>query len=179
MAMHGRRLDALWKLSNNTALSEDDMTRALLTIAAAALRPGCAFSAHLMRVNGDRLCPEEAVSRGPHATWLGGGGASIALASSLVRDVARLGGTHACADIAADPLLAHLDAGDAGHAGSYIASAFRAGETRFVVALISTQAFATPFDHDDVHFVEALATLLATRLERRLQRERIRARWAS
>jgi GAF domain-containing protein len=170
MALHGRRLDALWKLSNNTALGEDDMSRALLTIAAAALRPGHACSAHLLRLDVDVFHVEETISRGPTAAWLPSNGDSIPVSESLFRDVVRGTGTHACADVRADPSLAALRVGRETDARAFIACTVRAVDTTFVVALVSTQALAEPFDHDDVHFMESLATLLQSRLERRRRR---------
>ena len=179
MALHGRRLDALWKLSNNAALNEEDMTRALLTIAAAALRPGHAFGAYLLRVDADVLFVEETISRGPHAAWLPNTGATVDVADSLFRDIVRTGGTRSSVDIAADPATAALRAGGEGGARSFIACAFRAGDTMYVVALVSAQTLAEPFAEDDTHFMESLSTLLETRLSRRLQRARMSARAAS
>jgi hypothetical protein len=167
MAIHGRRLDALWKLSTNAALHEDDITRALLTIAAAALRPGHAFGAHLLRVEADVLVVEETISRGPHAAWLPSTGATIEVAASVFRDIATTGGTRSCADVARSPEFATLRTGRELGARSFIGYAFRAGLSMYVVALVSAQALAEPFGEDDIHFVESLTTLLEPRLARR------------
>jgi hypothetical protein len=179
MANHGRRLDALWKLSNNAALNEEDMTRALLTIAAAALRPGHAFGAHLLRVDADVLFVEETISRGPHAAWLPSTGATIEVVASVFRDIVRTGGTRGCADITADPVYASLRVGGESGARSFLATAFRAGDAMHVVALVSTATLPEPFAEDDVHFIESLATLLEPRVAVRRQRSRMLARAAS
>jgi hypothetical protein len=176
MALHGRRLDALWKLSNNTALTEEDMTRALLTIAAAALRPGHPFAAHLLRVDADDLIVEATISRGPSAAWLPTAGTTVPVADSLFREIVRGGGAGSCEDVAGRPELASLRIGAETGTRSYIARVFRAGEAKFVVALVSAQPIDDAFDHDDAHFMEVLAGLLESRLQRRLQRARIMAR---
>jgi hypothetical protein len=172
MAMHGRRLDALWKLSNNTAMNEEDMTRALLTIAAAAIRPGQPFAACLLRVDGQDLIVEETISRGPEAAWLPNSGTAIPLAESLFDELVRGTGTHAENDVDGGTLKAGMDF----PTRAYIASALRAGDARYVVALVSPVPLSDEFGHDDVHFMESLVTLLQTRLERRLQRARMIAR---
>ena len=179
MALHGRRLDALWKLSNNPALNEDDMTLALLTIAAAARRPGHAFAAHLLRVDADALLVEATISRGPNAAWLPATGTTVPIVESLFRDIVRSGGTDSCHDVVTEPELAALRIGAETGTRSFIACAFRAGDATVVVALVSSQPLAGAFDHDDAHFMEVLAGLLESRLQRRLQRERIMARKAS
>jgi GAF domain-containing protein len=170
MAMHGRRLDALWKLSTNSALKEEDMIRALLTIAAAALRPGVAFSAHLLRIEAGQLLVEETISRGPHAAWLPNNGDAIGVNASLFREAVLADATRSCADIRAEPELADLRAGGETRARSFIAAPFRAGDAKYVVAMVSTHAFPAPFDRDDEHFMESLVTLLAARLVNRPSR---------
>jgi hypothetical protein len=177
MAMHVRRLDALWKLSNNTALTEEDMTRALLTIAAAGLRPGQGFAAHLLRVDGDVLHVEETISRGPSAAWLPHTGTVVPLSQSLFRDVAKFGGTASCHDIALRPELQSLQIGRETGASAFLACGFRvSGGVRFVVALVSSQPLDQPFGMDDGHFIESLASLLETRVERRLNHARLMQR---
>jgi GAF domain-containing protein len=176
MAMHGRRLDALWKLSNNTALNEEDMTRALLTIASAALRPGHAFGACLLRVDFDALVVEEAIARGDQTAWIPKSGALIDILDSVYRDIVRNGGMRSSPDIRRDPAFAALRiARDAGPC-SFVASAFRAGDAMYVVSLASTDTFDRPFTGDDLHFMESLATLLESRLARRQQRARMLAK---
>jgi hypothetical protein len=170
MAMHGRRLDALSKLSNNYTLKEEDMTRALLTIAAAALRPGFGFSAHLLRIEAGQLLVEETISRGPHAAWLPNNGDAIGVNASLFREAVLAGATRSCADMRTEPGLAELRAGGETRARSFIAAPFCAGDAKYVVALVSTHAFPAPFDRDDEHFMECLATLLASRLVSRPSR---------
>ncbi len=174
--MHGRRLDALWKLSNNTALNEEDMTRALLTIAAAALRPGHAFAAHLLRVDAEVLFVEETISRGPHAALLPNTGTRVDRAESLFRTIAKNGGIDACPDVLADPERSALRVGRETGTRSFLACGFRAENITYVVALVSEAPVAEPFGPDDTHFIESLAGLLESRLTRRNQRARLLAR---
>jgi GAF domain-containing protein len=175
MALHGRRLDALWKLSKNTALSEDDMTRALLTIAAAAVRPGQPFAAHLLRLDQqfDELVVEETITRGPSAAWLPDIGTAVAVEASLFGSIARRGGTRSCADVTEFPELAELKLGRETGTRSFIASAFRAADVMYVVGLVSTDPVTEPFTDEDTHFMEILTTLLQSRLEMRRHRERL------
>jgi hypothetical protein len=132
-----------------------------------------------LRVEADVLFVEETISRGPHAAWLPNTGATVAIDESVFRDIVRTGGTRSSPDIAADPHLATLRIGRETGARSFIACAFRAGATMYVVALVSAQTFAEPFAEDDVHFIESLATLLVSRVGRRGQRGRELARAAS
>jgi hypothetical protein len=176
MAMHGRRLDALWKLSNNTALNEEDMTRALLTIASAALRPGHAFGAGLFRVDIDVLVVEEAIARGDQMAWMPKTGALIDIVDSVYREIVRNGGMRSSPDIRRDPAVASLRIMREVGPCSFVACAFRAGDAMYVVSLASTDAFEHPFSGDDLHFMESLATLLESRLARRQQRARILAK---
>ncbi len=152
------------------------MTRALLTIAAAALRPGHAFAAHLLRVDADVLFVEETISRGPQASWLPNTGTTVDLSDSLFRTIALTSGTDACRDVLTEPARAALRVGRDTGTRAFIACGFRAVDTKYVVALVSHVPVDDPFGIEDFHFLESLSGLLASRLERRSARARLLAR---
>ena len=177
--LNARRLDALWKIASNLSLGDADASRALLTLAAATIRPGTPFAAHLHRVDGATLVLEEAIAHTPGA----GESAVYPMARQSERlentplfEVVRSGATHSCADLAAVPELAHREAVRVGGMRAFIGTAFRAGDAIFTITLGSSTANACDFDVEDSHFIESVATLLEKRVGGRLQRARMLAR---
>lgn len=179
LTMHGRRLDALWKISNNAALNEEDMTRALLTVAAATLRPGRNFSALLHRVDRERneLIIEESIVRSDEGSLAPEFGTTIALADTPLLEVVRRQALHAAADVCAieGDLAARAMVRETGMR-AFIGTVFRAGDAMYTISLIATEPLDGAFDAEDTHFMESLATLLEKRLGRRMQRARMLAR---
>ncbi len=174
-SMHARRLDALWKIST-AELRDEDMTRALLTLAAAQMRPGMPFAAHIHRVAGNELIVEETVSRDPGDGPLPARGSATALVDSPLLEVVQRRSSHAAPDLRAVPELAGRALVRERRMRSFVGAAFRAGANIFTVSVTSTQALDGTFDADDAHFLETIASLLETLIERRLQRARIHAR---
>jgi GAF domain-containing protein len=175
-AFHSSRLDALWRISTATGLSDEDMTRALLTLAAARMRPGMLFAAHLHRVAGDELIVEEIVSRAGAALRLPARGSACTLDASPLLEVVRRRASHACADVHAMPQLADRAGVRGTGMRSFVGTAFRAGGTVFALAVTSAQPLDGAFTDDDAHFLETIASLLELRVERQLARARIHIR---
>jgi diguanylate cyclase (GGDEF)-like protein len=167
---HARRLETLWRIGANGALSDTEYMAALLGAAALVLREGHPFVGAIFHLEGASLIVDVAVG---HVA--GGGlqpGQRVALPGSIAGAVLRAGHTRSWADAHADSsgprsmVVPSLRA--------YVGTPFRVGPTAYVLAMGSSEPLEEPLGPLDHAYVETLASLCATRLHQRVQFDRLR-----
>jgi diguanylate cyclase (GGDEF)-like protein len=146
------RLSALWKLVVRRGLGGPENVRALL---AEGTRGLAMENAALARVEGEELV----VDYSEPAEFLG---TRTAVERSFARTALRRSGTFAAGDIADDAELAPAAMG----MRSFLSSAFRIGDTKWVLTFSSLRAREEPFESDDWRYVDDLVEALSRSIER-------------
>jgi len=172
---HANRLEALWRMTNNTALDDEELLAEMLRQGAAAVRPGGSFCAMLSRLDGSDVVTEAAYYD-PAADATGGlqAGARVPLEESPTIEVIRAGITRAWDDVQADPAIARRPRVEQLRWRSMIATLLRAGGSSYFLTFASQTPAAKPFGKEDLAYVELLGAFFATHLQQRWQWRRIR-----
>jgi len=153
------RLESLWRLVVRRGFAGTEQVRALLHEGASGIG---LERASLARLDGDDLVVEFAWPEDEAGT-------RIPLDRSLSRAALTRSGTFAALDTGADSELRRI----ANDMRSFLSSAFRVGETRWVLTFSSAAVRLKPFDDDDWQYVENLVEALARGIERRERDARI------
>lgn len=170
---HAERLEALWRIINNTGLRDEELWLAMLREASAAIRPGQGYQGTLWRVQGTDLVLEAVTEPSQQAGAVAArAGASIPLENTAAGKVlAEGGGTRAW-----DDLQASTDHGALALAlgtRSFIATTFTAGGTTWGVSFASTQPSIKPLGPYESAYIEVLASFFANHVQQRWQFDRI------
>ena len=171
---HAERLEALWKIVNNSSLRDEELVLMMLQQAAAAIVPGQDFEALLMRVQGDDAVIEAVTSsiNNPGVELHTHVGAAVPLANtSFGMVLAEGGGTHSWHDL--DTSAYSSDASRARGTRSLVITTFVAGTTTWGLAFTSTRTIRKPLGAQDHAYVEVLASFFANHLQQRWQFDRI------
>jgi diguanylate cyclase (GGDEF)-like protein len=153
------RLESLWRLVVRRGFAGTEQVRALLHEGASGMG---LERATLARLDGEDLVVEFAWPEDE-------AGGRIPLERSLSRAALTRSGTFAALDTRADSELRRI----ANDVRSFLTSAFRVGEARYVLTFSSVAARLKPFDDDDWQYVENLVEALARGIERRERDTRI------
>ena len=172
---HAHRLEALWRMTNNTALDDEELLHAMLDQGAAALRPGMLFSGMLARLDGSEVVTEAAhYPAGVDAPDGLQAGARTPLEDSASIEVIRSGISRYWDDVLADPAFARRKRVKALRWRSLISTPFRAGGASYFLTFAGREPTTKPFGKEDLAYVELLGAFFATHLQQRWQWSRIR-----
>ncbi len=160
---HAERLEALWRVVGNPALSRSDAILAMMRNGAAAIRVDRHFGGLLHRVDGDEVVVVAVdvdpawPTQNPNPFEVG---SRRRVADTLLPAV---GQTRMWDDIAA------VDDGPRGLAllgwRAAISTSFEAGGSQYALAFGSPEPNEIPFGPDDVSYLEVLAASFANRLQ--------------
>jgi diguanylate cyclase (GGDEF)-like protein len=153
------RLESLWTLVVRRGLGGAEQVRSILR---EAMRGIALEHAELARVERGELLIDVADDDARV-------GERVPIESSLGRHAVAGSGTFAVLDTALDPEFAPV----AATARSFLASAFRIGDQRWVLTLWSGEPRSRTFDHDDWDYVDLVIEAVARAIERRENDERI------
>jgi diguanylate cyclase (GGDEF)-like protein len=172
---HAHRLEALWRMSNNTALDDEELLQAMLEQGAAALRPGMSFCGMLSRLDGSEIVVEAAfypldvdVPEGLHAAD------RTPLEDSASIEVIRGGISRYWDDVLTEPAFVRRKRVRQLHWRSLISTPFRAGGASYFLTFAAQQPTAKAFGKEDLAYIELLGAFFGTHLQQRWQWSRIR-----
>ena len=171
---HARRLEALWKIVNDSGLKDQELSLAMLRAAAAAIRVDKDFRGMLWRVE-DGNFVVEALAHADHLNPALNArvGQPIPLEGSAIgKVVAAGGGTRSWNDIQASADAPATVRTNDSHA--LIITTFKAGGATWGLSFVSSFRGLEPFEQQDHTYVEVIASFFANHLQQRWQFERIR-----
>ena len=171
---HARRLEALWKIVNDSGLKDQELSLAMLQAAAAAIRVDKDFRGMLWRVEGESFIVEALAQADHLATALNATvGDPIPLQGSAIgKVVAAGGGTRSWNNIQESLDAPATVLKNDSHA--LIITAFKAGGATWGLSFVSSLRGLEPFEQEDHTYVEVIASFFANHLQQRWQFERIR-----
>ncbi len=172
---HAKRLEALWRMTNNSALDDEEMLNAMLEQGAEALRPGQAFCGLLSRLDGSEVATEAAYYH-PGFDAPGGvhAGDRTPLEDSLAIEVIRGGISRFWDDLQADKTFARRKRVQQLRWRSIISTPFRAGGASYFLTFASQSPTTKAFGKEDLAYVELIGAFFGTHLQQRWQWTRIR-----
>jgi diguanylate cyclase (GGDEF)-like protein len=170
---HARRLESLWKLASQPALNDESFLCAVLDESASAIHPGPAFYGVISHLDGAEVVID--MSRlSASIDGMLAERARLPLKETLIAELLRAGRTcswddvHAHASLAAIPRVATMPW------RAFIGTPFRVGPTVYFLSFTSPAALCEPFTADDHAYLEIVASFCASRLQQRVQFERLR-----
>jgi diguanylate cyclase (GGDEF)-like protein len=169
---HSHRLETLWKLASQAPLEDDAFLRAVLTESSAAIHAGPEFYGVISHLEGAEVVID-LNQRGDAIDGALAGGARLPLADTLVSELARAHTTCSWADVRADERLAAIPRVHTMPWRAFIGTRFRIGTTLYFLTFTSESALVEPFTADDHAYLEIVASMYASRLEQRVQFERL------
>ncbi|HEX3462565.1 MAG TPA: EAL domain-containing protein [Candidatus Elarobacter sp.] len=170
---HSRRLETLWKLASQPALDDEAFLRAVLLESSSAIHPGREFVGvitHLdgtdavvdINQNGSEIDEDLAVA------------ARLPIADTLVAELLRTGHTCSWNDVHRHESIAHIRRVRSMPWKAFVGTPFRVGPTVYFLTFTSTAALVEQFSAEDHAYVEIVASFCASRLQQRVQFERLR-----
>jgi diguanylate cyclase (GGDEF)-like protein len=160
---HPDRLEALWRVANNPALSGHELVLAMLQHGAAAIRPGQHFRGVLCRIEGSDAVII-GVGTDPGNSAKSPASLRIGTRRPLATIMASVGRTQYWDDVSA--LGADLPKGPAAlRWRGVITTTFDAGDARYTLTFGSTEPASPPFASADSGYIEVLASSFAGRLQ--------------
>ena len=170
---HAERLEALWKLINDSSLDEGDLMQAMLAEAAAAIRPHQNYRGMLWRVRGADMVIEGFAQSAEQLAKLGTHvGAAWPLRSTIAgRVIADGGGIRSWNDIRASGEASLLD--DGHETRALIITTFTAGATTWGLSFSSEVPATKVLGSQDRVYIDVLASFFANHVQQRWQFERI------
>ena len=171
---HASRLEALWKIVNDSGLKDQELSLAMLQAAAAAIRVDNDFRGMLWRIEGENFIVEALAQAGHLSTALNARvGQPIPLEGSAIGKVIEAGGgTRSWNDIQTSADAPATVFRNDTHA--LIVTMFKAGGSTWGLSFVSSFRGLEPFEQQDHTYVEVIASFFANHLQQRWQFERIR-----
>ncbi len=171
---HAERLEALWRIVNDSQLRDEERWPAMLREAASAMRSGQGFQGALWRVDGTEMIVEAVT--GPFPAVTGAltmrAGDIVPIESGVVNELlAAGGGARAWDDLHPGPWASPLARQNGTR--SLIATTFTAGGTTWGLSFASTMPSLYPFGPQDKAYIEVLASFFAGNVQQRWQFDRI------
>jgi diguanylate cyclase (GGDEF)-like protein len=177
-AKRAGRFRAVWEIVSLAAVSKTDISKAVLRIATAAMRPGKPILGMLSHQVEDAIVVDATSWAGyadelDRLTDLVYPGATFPLEQTMVSELREIGHAMAWDDVAADP-----DPGVRSKAegfASFIGAPIRiAGLVHFLSFTSPLPMLDEPYAEDDIAYVDMVAAFFATRLKQEQQVERIK-----
>jgi diguanylate cyclase (GGDEF)-like protein len=170
---HSRRLETLWKLASQPAADDESFLRAVLRESSVAIHPGPEFVGMLTRLDGTDAVIEMNEDGGATDGALAPG-SRVPIAETLVAELLRVGRTCSWNDVHAHPSLGHIPRVTVMPWKAFVGTPFRVGPSVYFLTFTSTAALVEPFAAEDHAYVEIVASFCASRLQQRVQFERLR-----
>jgi diguanylate cyclase (GGDEF)-like protein len=170
---HSRRLETLWRLASQPALDDDAFLRAVLLESSSAIHPGPEFFGMITHLDGT----DAVIDMNQNGAEIDGAlavGSRLPIAETLVAELLRTGRTCSWNDVHAHQTLAHIPRVAQMPWKAFIGTPFRVGPTVYFLTFTSVSALVEPFSPDDHAYVEIVASFCASRLQQRVQFERLR-----
>jgi diguanylate cyclase (GGDEF)-like protein len=170
---HSDRLEALWKVVNDPNLRDEQLLRAMLGQAGAAISSTQDFRGMLWRVQGTDMIVESLSHVAGSAEDLETiAGATVPLDQTIIGRVLAEGNhTRSWDDVEASPYRS--DFSSAHHTRAMIVTCFKAGATTWGISFISNEPAAKPLGPQDHVFVEVLASFFSNHVQQLWQFERL------
>ncbi len=174
LRQHALRLEAAWKIVNDANTSDADKRTAMLTQAAASIRPGEGFRGTLWRITGDFMtCEAIGEAAGNDLTvGLVEVGSCHEVASSVVGLTRGSGGgSRSWSDVrASEPQLEFCNAQGT---RSCIVTTFDAGNAIWALTFASGSPAVRPFGMLDHAYVDVLTSFFSNHVQQRWQHDRL------
>jgi diguanylate cyclase (GGDEF)-like protein len=170
---HSRRLETLWKLASQPALDDDAFLRAVLLESSSAIHPGPEFFGMITHLDGT----DAVIDMNQNGAAIDGAlavGSRLPIGETLVAELLRTGRTCSWNDVHAHAALAHIPRVTQMPWKAFIGTPFRVGPTVYFLTFTSVSALVEAFSPDDHAYVEIVASFCASRLQQRVQFERLR-----
>ncbi|HEY0614310.1 MAG TPA: EAL domain-containing protein [Candidatus Elarobacter sp.] len=169
---HSRRLETFWKLASQAPLDDDAFLRAVLQESSAGVRPGPRFFGTISHLDGAEIVIDMNDDEGAIDGALVAG-ARLPLARTVISELLRTGRTCSWDDVRAHAEIAHVARIAEMPWRAVIGTPFRVGPTVYFLVFTSESALPEAFAAEDVAYVEIVAALCASRLQQRVQFERL------
>jgi diguanylate cyclase (GGDEF)-like protein len=170
---HSDRLEALWKVVNDPNLRGEELLRAMLGQAGAAIRSDQDFRGMLWRVKGTDMVVESLSQFADTPDNLQSLiGTAVPLERTIIGAILAEGTTtRSWNDVETSPYRSDFSAAHQTHA--MIVTTFKAGATTWGISFISSAPAIKPLSPQDHVFVEVLASFFANHVQQLWQFERL------
>jgi diguanylate cyclase (GGDEF)-like protein len=171
------RLAALWRVTHNTLLDDDELLSAMLRDGAEGMREGEDFSGMFARLDGNDIVVEALFNGGlatEHMAGLPLTGHRFELEGSTFVEMLRGGVTQSWTDAARDPHVGSLKRLSTVGCRNVIMTPVHACGSSHFLSFSSLAPLARAFTAEDHAYVELLASFFASHLHSRWQSNRIR-----
>ncbi len=169
---HSRRLESLWTLASQPALSDESYLRAVLNEASSAIQPGVELTGAVSHLDGVDIVVDVARMGGGRAGALPPG-SRVPIDQTFLAEVLRAGGTRSWSTPRAGGRprgLWHLEGRPW---QGFIGTALRVGSTQYFLSFATAVPMTEPFSPEDHAYVETVAAFCAMRLEQSEQLQRL------
>jgi diguanylate cyclase (GGDEF)-like protein len=169
---HSRRLETFWKLAANPPPRDADFLRAVVRESSDAIHPGPRFHGVIAHLDG----PEIVIDINDDSAAIDAAlkpGSRLPFAQTLLSELLRVGRTCAWSDVHRDDSLAHIPRVRQMPWRAFVGTPFRVGPTVYFLTFTSESALVEPFSAEDTAYVEIVAAFCASRLQQRVQLERL------
>ena len=170
---HSRRLETLWKLASQPALDDDAFLRAVLLESSSAMHPGPEFFGMIAHLDGTDVVIDINQNGGAIDGALAVG-SRLPIDRTLLAELLRIGRTCSWNDVHEHESLAHIPRVREMPWKAFVGTPFKVGPTVYFLTFTSTSALVEPFSAEDHAYVEIVASFCASRLQQRVQFERLR-----
>jgi diguanylate cyclase (GGDEF)-like protein len=170
---HSRRLESLWKLASQPLLDDEAFLRAVLDESSEAIHPGPGFYGVLAHLDGAEIVID--LNRwNDHIDEVLAVGSRVPLKDALLAELLRAGRTCSWEDVHAHEELNRIPRVRSMPWRAFIGTPFQVGPTWYFLTFTSPDALAEPFAPEDHAYLEIVASFCASRLQQRVQFERLR-----
>jgi diguanylate cyclase (GGDEF)-like protein len=170
---HSQRLESLWRLASQPLLDDEAFLAAVLDESSKAIHPGPPFYGVLAHLDGAEIVID--LNRwGDDIDHALAAGARLPLKETLLSELLRVGRTCSWDDVHAHESLAAIPRVGTMPWRAFIGTPFRVGPTVYFLTFTSLAALVEPFGPDDHAYLEIVASFCASRLQQRVQFERLR-----
>ncbi|HEY0394694.1 MAG TPA: bifunctional diguanylate cyclase/phosphodiesterase [Candidatus Elarobacter sp.] len=169
---HSRRLETFWNLTSKPGLHDEAFLRTVLVESAEAVHPGPRFHGMIAHLEGAEIV----IDINDHGGVIDNAlqpGARLPLAQTLLSELLRTGRTCAWDDVRAHASLAHIPRVRQMPWRAFVGTPFRVGPAVYFLTFTSESALLEPFSGEDRAYVEIVAAFCASRLQQRVQLERL------
>ena len=170
---HSRRLESLWKLATQCPPDDESFLRALLVESSSSIHPGPLFYGVISHVEAGDIV----IDVNQQCDQIDGAlaqGARLPLKQTLLSELARTGKTCSWADVHAEASIGGIPRVTTMPWRAFIGTSFRVGATVYFLTFTSECALIEPFVPDDHAYLELVASFCASRLQQRVQFDRLR-----
>jgi diguanylate cyclase (GGDEF)-like protein len=170
---HSRRLETFWQLASQPDLDDDAFLRAALVASSQGIHPGPQFYGVLCHLDGAEIVIDMNQD-GAELDAALAPGARLPFADTLIAELLRCGKTCTWHDVHAYESLAAIPRVRTMPWRAFIGTPFRVGPTVYFLTFTSASPLGEQFSAEDRAYIEIVASFCASRLQQRVQFERLR-----